>query len=305
MNAFADWLFSVLLGWTGTAANSAWNTVVNNEGGISYFFSRYWLPIVVLLVLGGTLLDYAVWFARWKPYLVWRSWLTRRHRERALARDAHQLEQGEMDPTAQHTIADWVATPPEEYPVYDLPLQEEASAYPHWTDPSAQWVQPVQTDPWAYMPPAQQPAEDVQPTQFSWQTPVVPDAPEQSDTPTFDPAAYAQPYAELEAQQDVWFPEQVQPYQEPVPQPPAPQAPTRKRRSERGRQRRAKELFSQLRDRLGQQDDAESMIDGLPSPVREEDAFHEAVYPHNYRYNAPHYEQLPAQQQEDEQYGSE
>lgn len=292
MNAFADWLFSVLLGWTGTAANSAWNAIVNNQGGIGGFFSRFWLPIVLLLVVGGTLLDYAVWFARWKPYLVWRSWLTRRRRERVMAHDAQQLERGQMDPGTQNTIADWVTTPQDHYPVYDLPYTGEQEAAPYWDAQPDQWVAPQQTEKWAYMPPQLEevplplPPEHGQPEPYLPPAPVTPDMMPEPD-PMPAPRPFYFPPIE-EQSPESWFPQQhAAPYQEPPVDSPLPQAPVRKRRTERARQNRAATLLTNLRDRLGTAEDQESMIDGLPSPIREEDAFHEAVYPSNYRYQQP------------------
>lgn len=296
MNAFADWLFSILLGWTGTAANSAWNAVVNAAGGISTFFSRFWLPIVLLLILGGVMMDYIVWFARWRPYLVWRSWFTRRKRRRAYAEDAHQLEHGDMDAGTLNTIADWVATPQDQYPVYDLP----GTAYEEeqWAAPHPDWAAPEQSEHWAHMAADQENQPPPPSYGATWQQPAM--------QPYAQPYPYSQPPPEPASQQTAfqhpfeaqqpgdWFAQgPADMNQQEAVEPPSPQQPRRRRRSERSRQRITRDLLETLRSRLSQAEDDEGMIDGLPSPVREEDAFHEAVYPQNYRYHMPHSEQQP------------
>ena len=59
----------------------------------------------------------------------------------------------------------------------------------------------------------------------------------------------------------------------------------RSRRTERSkRSTPAKKLLSQLKERMGQSENQETMLDGLPSPVRPEDAFHEPIYPQSYHY---------------------
>ena len=49
----------------------------------------------------------------------------------------------------------------------------------------------------------------------------------------------------------------------------------------------ARRLFDDIRGRIGRSEDEETMLDSLPSSVRPEDAFHEAVYPKGYHYNDP------------------
>ncbi len=312
MNAFADWLFSVLLGWTGGAANRAWNAIVNNDGGISGFFARFWLPIVLLLIVAGTLVDYAVWFARWRPYLVWRSWLTRRRRHRNMTQEAQQLAHGDMDPQTREAIADWVIAP-QDYSVYaDMPQEVAEPPYADYQAAPQDWPAPEETNNWAYMPPVQEaaptpyPVPEPAPEQpAAWYPAEVPE-PYLQDMPVDPPAPVVPPFQfpreEEQAPMD-WFSQlPVSPYQENTGNAPAPQSAPRRRRSERSRQTRALELLSNLRERLGTTEDEDSMIDGLPSPVKEQDAFHEAVYPTNYRY-VPNNEPLPPAQQEEEQNG--
>ena len=264
MNAFADWLFSVLLGWTSTAANSVWNSVVNAAGSISGFFTRFWLPIVILLILGGTLLDYTVWFVRWRPYLVWRSWLRRRSRHRKDAAAIHELDRSNMDDGTLNTIAGWVASPQDAQPVEQVsssfyaqdgyaatPLIFEQEQVQH-----TPYFQPVQEEP-----ALQEPFPDA----YEEQLPFAPDDLHQAPAVSWEIPPVAYPYSEEEQSLS-----------------PAPAR--RRRRSDLTRGATARMLLDSLKDRIGQVEDEDSMLDGLPSPVRPEDAFHEPVYPPNYRY---------------------
>ncbi len=368
MNAFADWLFRALLGWTGQAANSIWNAVVNSAGGISDFFSRYWLGVLLVLIIGGTVLDYAVWFARWRPYLVWRSWLHRRKRRRMQTDAARSLDQGQMDEQAQSALAGWAAVPQDQSPVNDLydtpppyatwqqPWQpqwprEQAQQPPVWQEEPAVYAPPANgqpAGPWAAAPSAYQPD----------QNPYAPGAEAAPWQPGPEDAGYAEPdpeqtfrppwavpqqgaaiswqqdsvplplgdgnipYADEPGQPLVWpgqlhyqpldneealapgavaplsadsFDDSLAPglaaelYEQPWdPRAQEPQRPSRRRRTERAKPSGVTRLLSSLKNQLTADNAEETMLDGLPSPVDQQDAFHEAVYPQNYRYQMPH-----------------
>lgn len=316
MNAFADWLFSVMFGWMGTAANSAWNAVVNATSGTGSFFSRYWLCIVLLIIIGGTVLDYAVWLVRWRPYLVWRSWLTRRRRTRHLQRTAQDLEHTDMDDQTLNTIADWVSTPQDAYPLDGL--YPEPSPIPYANAPQAAGYIPTEfIDPNSApaVPYNQQiasyPPSYPQPADHGWQPSAQnayqpaplwpPAAPVQYMPPEPDTMPQAAPPQTLYPEAfktDSFSPaeEVSNPWGNDFSQPedfsPSPASASRRRRSEKNRRlRSAQRLFSGLKEHL-QNEDQESMIDGLPAPVRQEDAFHDPVYPSTYRYQQPDYNSI-------------
>ncbi len=306
MNAFANWLFSLLLGWTGTLANSVWNAVVNAAGGISDFFTRFWFPIVLIMILAGTVLDYAVWFARWRPYLVWRSWLSRHRRNRHAQRAAHSLEHHDMDDRTLGTIADWVQTPQDQDPVYALDgtqqdyLLASHNAYLQQNPylPQSQ----AETDP--HYAPDQSPAYDDQPGLMEY-APYSTPASEPYFTPVLEYTqaddtalpfnTFAQPreplrYGDQDNPDAPWTPDNgySESYAEQDSGDEAPSGPIRNRRSLREKQRpKPLHFLSDLRRRIVQPDNDEGMLDGLPSPVNRQDAFHEAVYPQSYRYQDP------------------
>ncbi|MHC1785658.1 MAG: hypothetical protein AB9880_01150 [Christensenellales bacterium] len=300
MNAFANWLFSVLLGWTGTFANGMWNAVVNQSTGISAFFSRWWLALVLLLVAGGTVLDYAVWLIRWRPYLVWRTWLTRRKRRRNLRRETLSLENTQMDDQTLSTIADWVASPQEESPVDGLaygmdhpwaPAVGFNEAEASWQRPQAPVLQGRQEGDPAMMQNGQPPQGNEPPLQAAPYFSAVYGAPSAEAGGTSFAAIplqhtlQADDFDNLEAR---WQPsvDFGDPYSMQGASPLASDFPARRRRSQR-QKGKASALLDALHHRITGTDDDETMLDGLPAPVDQQDAFHEAVYPETYRYQTP------------------
>ena len=299
MNAFADWLFSILLGWTGVLANKVWNAVVNAAGGISDFFARYWLPLVLILILAGTALDFAVWLARWQPYLVWRSWLERRRRYRHEHRAARSLEHSQMDDGTLGTIADWVASPQDQSPVYALDATRQA-----WQQHDPYMTQ-EQYDPYTlreqhdpYMPREQQIAQPPYDTASAdahspYFTAVLPDTHDDRAEPAFAGAAQPMeslPYEDHDELNAAWqFDSSYgNPYAAQAEDAQMPAVSQRRRRSQREKQKpQPLHFFRDLRQRVTAPDDEEGMLDGLPSPVNRQDAFHEAVYPQSYRYRDP------------------
>lgn len=78
MGQFANTLFRGLLGWVQSAAAELWSLVTNAEvsAWLRWLLDN-WLPLVLLLCLGGAVLDFLVYFIRWQPYRVWGSFLRR------------------------------------------------------------------------------------------------------------------------------------------------------------------------------------------------------------------------------------
>lgn len=286
MNAFANWLFTLLLGWTGGLANRAWNAVVNSAGGISDFFSRYWLLPVLVLIIGGTVLDYGVWFVRWRPYLVWRSWITRRRRDRSLRKAERDLNGDYSDQHTRETLADWASTPEESYPVYDLGEQPAEQPFRFTRAPQGPYFAQEQVQDAAY---------PQQPQAYGYEQPPSHEYEQQPQ--------YQEPGAESPQDDAIYMPQQTaeqedasyasQPYRAPQadgygfpyarqPEDPASRGPepARRRRSDR-RQRTVIDRLSDLRDRIGGSEN-EGMLDGLPAPVRHQEAFHDPVYPRGY-----------------------
>ncbi len=76
MGSFANALFSVLLGWLRSAAAWLWQ-LVSGEGTsfwVTWVLDN-WLPLTLLLCIGGIAVDLVVYLFRWQPYRVWRRFL--------------------------------------------------------------------------------------------------------------------------------------------------------------------------------------------------------------------------------------
>lgn len=311
MNAFADWLFSALFGWMGSAANGAWNALVNARGGISTFFSKYWLVLLLIVLLAGTVLDYAVWLVRWRPYLVWRSWISRRLRRRHWQRSAQDLATTDMDDQARDTLAQYVTNPDENTPInYQQAGYEEPQPYaydqaytpaaePYYAQIFDQSYQSQAPVPELLFTPDQPQEPDWQMSQALWTQPGTPLEQDQAsslgyqhqplidyvqpiENGYYDPAMYGdgQNTAEDSAPMDV-------PLSDDTKSPHDGAAAGRRRRSGRKTRPTARQLYEDLKERIGNADDEQGMLDGLPSTVRPEDAFHEAIYPQDYHYQDP------------------
>ena len=74
MNAFANTLFSLLLGWVKGLLQSVYGMF--SGGKVSSFFvwlGDHWLSVVVVVCLAGAVADLIIWLLRWRPDLVWRT----------------------------------------------------------------------------------------------------------------------------------------------------------------------------------------------------------------------------------------
>ena len=67
MNAFARYLFQAMFGWVREAVRR-----MTDPGVVDGWLAVNWAGIVIMLLLAGTLIDFAVWFIRWRPDWVWR-----------------------------------------------------------------------------------------------------------------------------------------------------------------------------------------------------------------------------------------
>lgn len=78
MNNFADTLLKMLFGWMRTLMEGVWNAFSSGRmrNTISWL-GDHWLWLVVFLCIACTVLDYFIWFIRWKPYVIWRNKLRR------------------------------------------------------------------------------------------------------------------------------------------------------------------------------------------------------------------------------------
>ena len=91
MGSFAASLWAVLLSWVRGVAAWLWAALSSPVAGTLFQWLRdNWKPLALLLCAAGTVIDLTVYFLRWQPHVVFRSWLERRRlrREGMLAPDA-------------------------------------------------------------------------------------------------------------------------------------------------------------------------------------------------------------------------
>ena len=87
MNAFAESLLSVLLGWVESAANRVYAFFSSGmEDGFLSWLGGHWLPLAAILCAVGVIIDVAVWTVRWQPWRVWKERREEKKRRRARKR---------------------------------------------------------------------------------------------------------------------------------------------------------------------------------------------------------------------------
>ena len=89
MGGFTQSVLNALLAWLRTGITGLWDVVNSKDAqtGLEWLGANWWLLVLVLAV-GGIVVDYLVWFVRWRPFYVWRSsW---RRFKRHFKKEKHQ-----------------------------------------------------------------------------------------------------------------------------------------------------------------------------------------------------------------------
>lgn len=273
MNIIADRLFSLLLGWTRGLFNSLWNLVTNHSSGIAGFLQRFWLPMILILLLVGTAGDYIVWLIRWRPYYVWRSWFSRRDRNRRMQATQAYMENLDQSPL---DLGYSQSEEPYFYPQNEAVSFPESDGFPYPQEPVYQET--------AFFHPPQSLVPDSPPPSPVYPEPELPFV-AWSAEPEPEPEPEAQwqeaPQPEETVHQPAWD-EHISVEPEDASEPEKPSS-RRRRRTQTKRQRQPG-LLRALRETLIDPMDPNEQLDSLPPPISPEDAFHQPYYPENYRY---------------------
>ena len=76
MGSFANTVFSTLLGWVQNLVSVIWSALTSEDVNPFFLYlSKNWLKIAAVLCVVGLAVDFIVYFFRWRPYEVWRSFL--------------------------------------------------------------------------------------------------------------------------------------------------------------------------------------------------------------------------------------
>ena len=82
MGSFANTLFTTLMGWTQSVISALWSLFTSTKGnGVLRWVGDHWVVLAIVLCAVGLIADLGVYLARWRPYLVWKSFLKRRRGE--------------------------------------------------------------------------------------------------------------------------------------------------------------------------------------------------------------------------------
>jgi hypothetical protein len=81
MRGFTQTLVNTLFGWIRILVEGIWDLLFSNETQKwLQWVADNWMTLVVFLCFCGVMLDYLVWFLRWRPYYVWASSMRRMRR---------------------------------------------------------------------------------------------------------------------------------------------------------------------------------------------------------------------------------
>ena len=83
MGSFFNTVFSILLGWLQGLVSMIWNAFTDHDGEtFLQYIGNNWIMIAAVLCVIGLVFDFAVYFFRWEPYKVWRTFWRRIRKNR-------------------------------------------------------------------------------------------------------------------------------------------------------------------------------------------------------------------------------
>jgi hypothetical protein len=134
MNGLANAILTLLLSWLKTIISSVWSLLSSESGSRLYrFLAENWLLILLVLAVGGFVVDRIIYVIRWRPYWV-------RRNRRLLRQLADEEQQADRRPRRTWEPSDPVWEQEDE-PVA-FPGQPVASA---WAAPAPE---PAYAEPW-------------------------------------------------------------------------------------------------------------------------------------------------------------
>lgn len=189
MGAFADSLFTLLLGWV-RGLVSAIMTLFSSggENGMIPFLGKNWLVIVLTILAIGLVGDWFIWMLRWQPYRVWGTNMRR------IARALHLRPQREEEDAVTEEAS---YAPPQEDEMGGTRLYQRA-AQPEQTE-SPDYAQAQELE----LPPLT-PDEEAEAYAAAEQAPDAQEYPGMH----YDMSAYMRPQPEVEADETDYAPEE-------------------------------------------------------------------------------------------------
>ena len=109
MEGFSISVFKLTLGWSRNVVQTVWNGIFDPlSGGFVSWIGDHWLLLFLILCITGAVLDLLVYFFRWRPLQVWKSYFRRRKLRK----------NGGISPTSTHEESDGERTGGEYQPVF-------------------------------------------------------------------------------------------------------------------------------------------------------------------------------------------
>ena len=122
MNGLANAILTLLLSWLRIIVNRIWSAVNSETGGhFLNFLAEHWPVLLLILGIGGFVLDKLIYLIRWRPFRV------RRYRRERLAMADDYEQQADWGASAD----DRSAYAP---PAYDLPAEPQPEEPAYWDE---------------------------------------------------------------------------------------------------------------------------------------------------------------------------
>lgn len=119
MNGLANAILTMLLSWLRVIVNRIWSLVNSESGGQFFtFLANNWVKILLVLGIGGFLLDKLIYLIRWRPFSVRRRRMEQQQ-EAQTEPQIHWSQEPEFNPYAN------APEPVSKEPVYAEPVYEE------------------------------------------------------------------------------------------------------------------------------------------------------------------------------------
>lgn len=130
MNGAAGTIFTFAFSWLRGILNGVWSLLSGAGGWLVSFLSNNWLVVLLVLLIGGFVVDRLVYIFRWRPYYLWRRKEKREKREPYEAYDEGALPERIDDGAAADAYSPYERQYTEDYDaLYDEAYDEAYDPY--------------------------------------------------------------------------------------------------------------------------------------------------------------------------------
>lgn len=108
MSGFVDVMLSAFFAWLQGLVNWAWAIIQRGGSQIGSWFLNNWIPLVLILIAVGVVVDWCIWMIRWRPYHVWATRIRRFTRIFARKPRLQTVPDAPFDPLPEDEEQDYV-----------------------------------------------------------------------------------------------------------------------------------------------------------------------------------------------------